>query len=336
VSRVFIALATRKPPLALFDRQLASLSAQRFRDWSGAVVDDGSAEELQRDIAERVAREPRLHFIANRDRVGFYANFGRALFLAPAGCEFVALCDQDDTWSPDKLAHQVEALEVHPNAQLCYTDLRLVGTDGAILAPSFWSMRPHRCSFRELIYNNVVTGATTLIRRRLLDVALPLPPNPGGAFHDHWLALCAMATGGLEYLDEPLVDYTQRPGNVIGAQSLEHTGRGATARLLGNALRQIFVDPRHALESFDDLASHAVRADARLRSFADALRDRTASLPPGAETALRPFLHRHRGVRALDLVGPTLLGTVAAREETNLEPLKIPLGIFWAVLRGRR
>jgi glycosyltransferase involved in cell wall biosynthesis len=325
MSRVFIVLATWEAPATLLDRQIASLSGQTFGDWSGVVVDDGSGDAERRSIAERVAREPRLRFVEQRDRVGFYRNFERGLAMAPKDCDYVALCDQDDRWAPHKLERQVAALDARPEAQLCYSDLRLMDAAGVVLAGSFWRTRPHGTRFREILYNNVITGATALVRRRLLDVALPFPDDPGGAFHDHWLALCAMASGGLAYLDEPLVDYTQHAGNVLGAQGLEHTGRGAMGRLLGGAAAQ----PRKLSERLDELATHAARADARLRSFATALRARFNRLPPDAESALRPFLRPSRAARMVDLFVPTLMSSLVAGEETNLEPLKISVGMAW-------
>lgn len=333
MSRVFIALAAWNPDPRLFDRQVASLSAQTFGDWTGVVVDDGSSETVRDATAERVAREPRLRLVTKQGRAGFYRNFERALVLAPPDCDYVALCDQDDRWVPAKLERQVATLDANPSAQLCYTDLRLTEVSGTVVAGSFWHARPHGRRFREILYNNVVTGATALVRRRLLDAALPFPEDTGGVFHDHWLALCAMASGGLAYLEEPLVDYTQHAGNVIGAQALEHAGRGAVARLLGNGLKG---ERDGGLRGgLDELAAHAARVEARLQSFAAALRTRHARLPPEMEAALRPFLRGSRLGRVLDLAIPTFLGTLAAGEETNLEPLKISLGLGWAAIRRK-
>lgn len=335
VSQLFLVLATREPHPALLERQLASLSGQTFRDWTGVVVDDASSADSRQTIRERVAREPRLRFVQNPDHVGYYRNFERALAIAPADCRYVALCDQDDHWAPDKLAWQVAALKARPDAALCYTDLRLVNSDGTTLAESFWELRPHGQRFREVLYNNVVTGTTALFRRELLDVALPFPDDPGGAFHDHWLALCAMASGGLVYLEEPLVDYTQHADGVIGAQRLEHAGRGAFVRFIVKSLWRATLHPKEIATRLDDLADHAKRADARLTSFAVALRNRFTNLPPPAEKALRPFLRPHRSTRIRDLAFPTLFGSLAAGEETNLEPLKIAVGLGWANFRRR-
>ena len=330
MSQVFVVLATREPHAALLERQLSSLSAQTLRDWSGVVVDDASGEDSRQAIRERVAREPRLRFIQNPERVGYYRNFERALAMAPAACRYVALCDQDDYWTPEKLAWQVAALKARPAAMLCYTDLRLVNPEGTVLAESFWELRPHGQRPREVLYNNVVTGATALFRRELLDVALPFPEAPAGTFHDHWLALCGLASGGLVYVEEPLVDYTQHAESVIGAQRLEHTGRGALARFIAKSLWHTALRPKALATRLDHLADHAERAEARLTSFALALRGRASSLPPAARKALRPFLRRHRCARVLDLAVPTLFGSLAAGEETNLEPLKISLGLIWS------
>jgi hypothetical protein len=51
---------------------------------------------------------------------GAYRAFERCLARVPAHAAFVAPCDQDDVWHPDKLAVLVEALE-RTGAVLAYT-----------------------------------------------------------------------------------------------------------------------------------------------------------------------------------------------------------------------
>jgi hypothetical protein len=77
---------------------------------------------------------------------------------------------------------------------------------------------------------NTITGAASLFRREVLDYALPFPPRYGAAYHDHWVALVAMALGEVDYIDRPLYDYVQHDGAALGharANGMENGGTGA-------------------------------------------------------------------------------------------------------------
>lgn len=62
---------------------------------------------------------------------------------------------------------------------------------------------------------NLVTGATTVFRRSLLEHALPLPVE---WVHDEWLGIIASAIGRVDLLEQPLIDYRQHESNQIGAR----------------------------------------------------------------------------------------------------------------------
>ena len=145
--------------------------------------------------------------------MGFYRNFERALALAP-DTELVALCDQDDHWHPDKLERLIAAVD---GAELAYSDARVVRPDGGVIEPSYWSIRQNNhTNLASLAVANSITGAAMLFRRELLADALPFPPAHHGPFHDHWLGLVALCRGEIAYVDEPLYDYVQHEGAVIG------------------------------------------------------------------------------------------------------------------------
>jgi hypothetical protein len=134
--------------------------------------------------------------------------------MTPAEAEFVTLCDQDDRWYPEKLERLIGGIG---GAQLAYSDARIVSPDGEVVRPSYWTeRRNNHTNFGSLLLANSVTGAASLFRRELLADVLPFPPLLAKGFHDHWLALVAMARGEIAYLDEPLYDYVQHGGAVIG------------------------------------------------------------------------------------------------------------------------
>ena len=96
-------------------------------------------------------------------------------------------------WHPDKLASLVAGLG---GAQLVYSDQRLVTADGGLISETYWSSRRNNhTNFASLLIANTVTGAASLFRRGVLERALPFPEVPGEQYHDHWLALVAMAIG---------------------------------------------------------------------------------------------------------------------------------------------
>jgi glycosyltransferase involved in cell wall biosynthesis len=150
----------------------------------------------------------------SEQRIGFYRNFERVLRMTPPEAELIALCDQDDVWHPDKLAVLRRSLG---DATLVYSDLRLVDRDGEVLRETLWRGRANNATnLASMLIANTVTGAAALFRREVAERALPFPDSPGIEFHDHWVALVALASGAVRYVDRPLYDYVQHEGAVLG------------------------------------------------------------------------------------------------------------------------
>ena len=76
--------------------------------------------------------------------------------------------------------------------------------------------RNNHTDLASLLVANTVTGAATLFRREIADLALPFPETSGLQFHDHWLGCVALAAGDVAYVDGPLYDYVQHGGAVFG------------------------------------------------------------------------------------------------------------------------
>jgi glycosyltransferase involved in cell wall biosynthesis len=213
-ARVAICMATYEPPPELLRIQLDSIRDQGHGNWICLISDDCSSEEGFSALTSLTEHDPRFVISRSRERLGFYRNFERALSMAPTEADFVTLCDQDDRWHPDKLERLLGTIG---DAQLAYSDARIVSPAGELVRPSYWTERRNNyTNFASLLLANSVTGAASLFRRDLLDDALPLPPRIARGFHDHWLAIVAMARGEIAYLDDPLWDYVQHEAAVIG------------------------------------------------------------------------------------------------------------------------
>ena len=238
-ARVAICMTTCDPPMALFRRQIESIREQTHEDWLCVISDDCSAPDRYAAIQEVLGDDPRFRLSRTPRRLGFYRNFERALMLAPGEAAYVALADQDDRWHPDKLATLLASLG---EAQLVYSDARVVDGDGRVLADTYWSTRSNNhTDLLSLLVANSVTGAASLFPASLLDDALPFPPAQFAHFHDHWLALVALSLGDVAFVERPLYDYVQHGGATLG--------HAAANRMVGmrERLAAVHRDPRERI-----------------------------------------------------------------------------------------
>lgn len=331
---VAICMATFDPDPQLLERQIASIREQTHEAWVCLISDDGSSEERFERLRALIVDEPRFALSRGDARLGFYLNFERALRMVPADAAFVALADQDDRWYPEKLA---ELLVACRSAQLAYSDMRIVDEAGHVVSDTFWNRRRNNhTNLASLLLANTVTGAASLFQRQLLDLVLPFPPRVGDAFHDHWIASVALATGRIAYVDRPLYDYVQHGGAARGhdaAMQEWDPRRLLSWRHPRQDLHQIAAHGRRSYEvNVRRIALNAQTIEARAGKTLEASKARTVrrvarlgrSPEPAAWLALR-FLRR--------LVG---------RNETMGIELSLLTAIMWrrfeaarALLRGR-
>jgi glycosyltransferase involved in cell wall biosynthesis len=231
-ARIGIAMATYDPDPELFGGQIESIRAQTREDWICLISDDCSPPGAFERMREVVGDDERFVLVRSAQRRGFYGNFERALELLPHGVELIALADQDDRWNPEKLATLADEIG---DANLVYSDQRIVDLDGEVIAASYWSDRENSYdNLASLLITNTVTGAASLFRRDLLDLALPFPRPPGEQYHDHWLALVALASGRIAYVDRPLYDYVPH-----GAATLGHAAATRAPTSIGQRLGRL-------------------------------------------------------------------------------------------------
>jgi glycosyltransferase involved in cell wall biosynthesis len=219
-------------------RQLESILAQTHAPSEIIVSDDGSSDSTL-DIVTKFQNAtpgkggPTWRVLLRKKPLGVAGNFASALAVAKG--DLVAFADQDDVWEANKL----EALIPHfddARTLLAHSDALLIDAKGRETGSL---MRALRLTARErsalrggraldaLLRRNLVTGATMMIRRSLLETALPIP---AGWIHDEWLALIAALQGGVVFDQRPLVRYRQHGANQIGASRLSAADAGERLR----------------------------------------------------------------------------------------------------------
>lgn len=309
--------------------QLESILEQTTPPHELVVGDDASRDDTLR-IVQEVLEKHRARGGAPIDLVlltrdpavraepfGVAGNFARALEAATG--DVVLLSDQDDRWAPDRVERSLAGLAQHPDATLLHGDARLVDGAGAPLgvtlfealgvAPAEFAAIDAGRGFDAMLRRNLVTGATTALRRELVARALPIPD---GWIHDEWLAVVAGATGRTVVLREALIDYRQHGANQIGARKLDWGTRVARlreprtarnerlvrrARSLAARIGHLDVAPEHREAAREKLAHEEVRSTlpaSRIRRLGPVLREwrtgRYTRYGLGAADALRDLV----------------------------------------------
>lgn len=180
---------------------LDSLEQQQLHDWRLIVSDDFSKDETLNILRSYFTERPdKVLFVSKaRTEADVIRNFQDA--LAASTADYIFLADQDDVWLPHKLGELLTTIRVVEGAPakpaLVYSDMLVVNANLAPMSDSWWAYSGidarWATSLRGLLTQNAVPGCSMVVNRRLLALALPIPPD--ALMHDWWLILVAQALG---------------------------------------------------------------------------------------------------------------------------------------------
>ena len=203
--------------------QIESLRKQTDADSCVLIQDDGSTDET---LAF-------LDSLKNDSLFAFGTEFGRHFgakdnflsMMRQVKSPYVALCDQDDVWEPDRLALGRRALEeaearLGPSTPLLvHSDCKVTDAEGHIIHESFFAHQgwdPEAKSLSRLLVQNNVTGCTVMMNHALCRLVAD-HANSRIFMHDWFIAQTAAAFGEILFIPQPLVRYRQHGNNAIGA-----------------------------------------------------------------------------------------------------------------------
>jgi glycosyltransferase involved in cell wall biosynthesis len=283
--------------------QVQSILSQTRLPREIVLSDDASTDDTVAIVRNELAafnkgRPKPIELIVreNKPALGVTKNFEQAIRLCTS--DLVALSDQDDVWLPHKLERMASEFDARPDLTLLHANLKLVDAQiDSLGADMFTAYRVSPWEFESihagraidvLVRRNLVTGASSMFRRKLLDLAEPLPE---AWVHDEWLGIVASVSGRVDVLEEPLVLYRQHGGNQIGAAKMNlrhYIGRmifsrtERNARLLARATQMaehpVFVTRPEMKEiALDKLGHETARWNfpaSRLRRLGPVLRER--------------------------------------------------------------
>lgn len=188
-------------------RSMDSVLDQSFPELELVVVDDASTDGTVAIVEEIAGRDDRVRLV-RRERSGGPAA-ARNSGIEEATGRYLAFCDADDLWLPEKLARQL-ALAETTGAALVYCGYHRVdaGFDGSAqdFTPEGRVVHvPTRLTLAGLRRRNVIGNLTAVVdTERTGPVAMP--DIPGAEDWALWLRILG-AGGTAAGIDEPLALY---------------------------------------------------------------------------------------------------------------------------------
>lgn len=194
--------------------QIGSILCQDFTGCLSVLVrDDGSTDDSVNYLES--LNDPRL-IVASGDNMGPRYSFFALLQMArDHEADYIALCDQDDFWQPNKIRRAIEALDVNRPA-IYASSLNLVNEKRQDIGKF---IHPGNRSFVSTLFCNFITGCTCVFNRKFLDqLKFPLRPDQV-IMHDWWLASMAVIDSQIVYDGESAIDYRQHSSNHVGIKT---------------------------------------------------------------------------------------------------------------------
>jgi teichuronic acid biosynthesis glycosyltransferase TuaG len=174
------------------------------------VVDDGSTDGTLGEL-ERFRDEVR---IVRQGNLGVAGAMNRC--FQEASCDYMAKCDADDIWEPDKLERQFETIVAHPEVDIAFAGARFFGGSEGPRAPYAGAGLLDRKELARRLYRaNFVCSGTTMVRRSLHERLGPFVEGLDCEDYDYWLR--AVSAGAIFFYDpRVLINYRTHENQVSG------------------------------------------------------------------------------------------------------------------------
>lgn len=219
VISVIMGTLYRREDIALLQRAVDSILAQRFSDWELLICDDGSSPAARFFLEEAERRDGRIRLIRRGDLLVLPAKLNACLRAAEG--TYIARMDDDDFSHPDRLTKQLAFLQAHPDTAFVGCSVGLVqggrptGTRTFPAAPAvgdFYMTQPY-------------VHPALLFRRACLDTVGGYSEDPRCILCEDYDLLLRLYEAGFTgaNLQEILFDYTI-PVTAKGSRRMKHRG----------------------------------------------------------------------------------------------------------------
>lgn len=180
------------------------------------VRDDGSEDHTMEILKEYCQRFPQIICIQG-ENTGACKSFFELMEHAGQDMDYISFSDQDDVWDKNKIRRAISGLRKYSEIPAMYAgNLEIVNQDLEILKVSSSTDKKFQPSFGNALIENICTGCTIVINKRLYKMAVKNIPKHA-YMHDWWLYLTASCFGKVLYDRKAFIKYRQHETNTVGS-----------------------------------------------------------------------------------------------------------------------
>lgn len=197
--------------------QLDSIYNQTLVPDEVIVCDDCSSDSTV-EILAQYARDKGLRYEVNSKSLGVNENFYKALSLAT--CDYIAICDQDDIWLPQKIEISYKSLcKIDDGAPCIVSSLcNSIDANGNPISNLKDNMDTQGYLATYLNYESS-QGCSLMMNRTLLNKILENKAKAQGIIYDGFISFTAATLGHKYNIGKRLMLYRHHDKNVIARAS---------------------------------------------------------------------------------------------------------------------
>lgn len=218
-NQVDILLSVYNPNEEYLIKQLISLNNQTYPNLKLYIYDDCIENRCNLDIFEKYITKFSWEILPyGKKNINYMCAFEKLVEKAQG--EYIAFCDQDDIWMPDKIEKCIAYMN-EKKIDLVVTDKQIIDAEDNIICNSVrrqsnknydnWNTYDDITKYN--IFVTYAVGMSIVMKTKFAKSALPFSKYTG---HDKWVLACTCTDGKVGYLNLPLVKYRRHGKNVSG------------------------------------------------------------------------------------------------------------------------
>jgi cellulose synthase/poly-beta-1,6-N-acetylglucosamine synthase-like glycosyltransferase len=147
---------------SVIHRAIQSVLNQTYKNIEIIVVDDGSSNEITKNLIEKIDNKSIKYFYQKNSGVAHARNSGARI----ASGMWLSFLDSDDEWLPEKLSRQMEFLKNNVHFQIAYTD-EIWKRNNDIVTRKKFQQKVHGQIFEDCVKQCLIAPSSVILHQKL-------------------------------------------------------------------------------------------------------------------------------------------------------------------------